>query len=329
MSAIIVKRVAVTLISLLIISALSFALMELAPGDALTRYAENPRITRADREKIAVNLGLDKPAYVRYVLWLKHIVRGDMGISFMTGRPVSEEILSRLPATLKLMGFSLFISLAVAVALGVYSATHKNTFVDHLISFSSFLGISIPSFWFGLLMIYIFALWLRILPAGGYSTPWFDSSVYPLLIRPFVTLWSQLRYILMPAAVLSLANIAAWSRYVRSAVWDELQLDYIRTARAKGLPEKQVIYRHALRNALTPMVTLIGLELPQLFAGAVVTEHIFAWPGMGRLFITALDNRDYQVLMGIIMITAILVILGNYFVNILYVRLDPRVRYNG
>ena len=320
----IVRRVAVTLLSLLIISALSFALMELAPGDALTRYAENPRITRADREKIAVNLGLDKSAFVRYVLWLKQIVRGDMGLSYMTGRPVSKEILSRLPATLKLMGFSLILSLAVAVPLGVYSATHKNTLADHVLSFCSFMGISIPSFWFGLLLIYIFALWLRVLPAGGYSTPWLDPTVYPALTRPFVILWDQLRYILLPASVLSLANIAGWSRYVRSAVWDQLQQDYIRTARAKGLPEKQVLYKHALRNALTPMVTLIGLELPQLFAGAVVTEYIFAWPGMGRLFITALQNRDYQVLMGIIMITAVLVILGNYLANILYVRLDRK-----
>ncbi len=329
MRTIIIRQVSVALISLLVISALSFLLMELAPGDAMSRYAENPRITRADRDVIAANLGLDRPAHVRYFLWLTFFVRGDMGISFMTGRPVLEEILSRMPATMKLMGLSLFISIFASVSLGVYSATHKNSFADNFISFCSFIGISAPSFWLGLLMIYVFAYRLNFLPAGGYSTPWFDYSAYSTFARTYLALGEQIRYILMPATVLCISNVAIWSRYVRSAVWEELQKSYITTARAKGLSEKQIIYSHALRNALTPMITMIGLELPRIFAGSIVTEHIFAWPGMGRLFITASHNRDYQVLMGIIMVTAVLVILGNLFANILYIRLNPRVRHDG
>lgn len=324
-----VNRIAISLLSLLVISVLSFALMELAPGSPTARFAENPKISKADRERIAIRFGLDKPVHIRYVIWLKNMAQGDLGHSYMTGRPVLTEILERLPATLKLMSFSFLISVAIAIPLGIYSATHRYSFIDNFVTLGSFFGLSMPSFWFGLLLIYVFSLWLGVLPAGGQVTPWFDPSSYSPLVRPFAIAWEYGRYLIMPALVLSLSNMASWSRYMRSSMLDVINQNYIRTARAKGVPERAVIYKHALRNALTPIITIVGLDLPSFFAGAIITERIFAWPGMGRLFIESLGNRDYQVLMGITMITAVLVLLGNLLADILYALIDPRVKYEG
>ncbi|MBT9167952.1 MAG: Dipeptide transport system permease protein DppB [Syntrophomonadaceae bacterium] len=323
------RRFATLLFSLFVISLLSFTLIEVSPGGAMARYVDNPKISQADRARIAERFGLDKPAPVRYFIWLRNTAQGDLGTSFMTGRPVLTEILERLPATLKLMTVSFFISIIVAIPIGIYSATNRHSLVDNLATACSFLGLSLPSFWFGLLMIYLFAIRLGWLPAGGMITPWFDPAAYPLLIRPFVIFWEHTRYLLMPAVVLSLSNVGYWSRYMRSSMLDVISQNYIRTARANGIPERKVIYKHALRNALTPLVTLMGLELPSFFAGAVLTEQIFAWPGMGRLFISAAGNRDYQVLMGITMITAVLVLLGNLLADLLYSFLNPRVNYEG
>jgi peptide/nickel transport system permease protein len=303
--------------------------MELAPGSPMSRYAENPKISRADRERIAQRFGLDKPAHIRYFLWLKNAAQGELGTSFMTGRPVSREILDRLPATLKLMFVSFLLSVLIAIPTGIYSATHRYSSVDNSLTFGSFFGLSIPTFWFGLLMIYCFSIWLKWLPAGGQITPWFNPNIYSPMVRPFAVLWENTRYLLMPAIVLSLVNTAGWSRYMRSSMLDVINQNYIRTARAKGLPEKKVIYKHALRNALTPIITIMGLDLPGFFAGALITEQVFAWPGMGRLFITAVTNRDYSILMGITMITAVLVLLGNLLADILYSLMDPRVKYEG
>ncbi len=323
----IARRFLVSLFSLLVISVLSFALMQLAPGGPMAMYAENPKITYADRMRIAQQLGLDKPAHVRYVIWLKNTVRGDLGLSYATGRPVAREITDRLPATLKLMAASFLISISIAIPIGIYSATHRYSLFDNVVTFFSFLGISMPAFWFGLLMLYVFSIWLGVLPGGGQSTPWFDPLAFKPMVRPFAVLWEHLKYMIMPAVVLGLMNTAKWSRYMRSSMLEVISQNYIRTARAKGVPERRVIYRHALRNAMTPIVTIMGLDLPSFFAGAVVTETIFAWPGIGRLFITSVGNRDYQVLMGIVIITAVLVLLGNFLADILYTVLDPRVKY--
>lgn len=323
------KRFVISLLSLFIISIISFSLMQLAPGGPMAIYAENPKISQADRERIKIRMGLDKPAHIQYICWMRALLHGDLGTSYKTGRPVAREILDRLPATLKLMFVSFLISIGIAIPIGIYSATHRYSTIDQVVTFGSFFGISLPVFWFGLLMIYIFALWSKLLPAGSYLTPWFDASLYPWYTRPFAVFWEHFRYMVMPALVLSLMNTASWSRYMRSSMLDVVNQDYIRTARAKGVPEKQVIYKHALRNALTPIITIMGLDLPYFFGGAVVTETIFAWPGMGRLFIISVNNRDYQVLMGITMITAVLVLLGNFLADILYAVLDPRVKYEG
>lgn len=322
----VLKRLLLAVVALLIVSVISFSLMELVPGGPTAAYADNPKISQVARERIIEQMGLDRPAPERYFLWLKNITQGSMGDSYSTGRPVTTEILVRIPATLKLMVFSFLISLTIAIPLGVYSATHRYSFIDHLVTFGSFLGLSIPAFWFGLLLIYLFSVWFGLLPAGGYSTPWFNPEVYPLLVRPFVILSENLKYMIMPALVLSLMNMANWSRFVRSSVLEVINENYILTARAKGLPERVVLYKHALRNALTPIITIIGLDLPFFFAGAAVTETIFAWPGMGRLFITSVFHRDYPVLMGVTMVTAFLVLLGSFLADTLYSYLDPRVR---
>jgi|CZCB01.1.fsa_nt_gi peptide/nickel transport system permease protein len=322
-------RLVFSVLTLLIVSILSFMIIEFAPGSPISRYADNPKITSADRERIIRHLGLDKPTSVRYFIWLKNVLRGDFGLSYMTGRPVLTEILARLPATLKLMLFSFFISVAFAIPIGIYAAMRRNSLPDVLISFISYLGISLPSFWLGLLLIYIFAVKLQLLPAGGQLTPWFDSSAFPLPVRPAAVFWEHLRHLLLPAATLSFGNIARWCQYLRSSLLETINENYIRTARAKGLNSRTVVYKHALRNAITPLITVIGLNMPAFFAGAVITEQIFSWPGMGQLFITAVFARDYQVIMGITIITAAMVLLGNFLSDILYAVFDPRVEYRG
>lgn len=324
-----IKRLVTFLLSLFVVSLLSFALLEFSPGGPMARYVENPKMSQADRARIAERFGLDKPASVRYFIWLRNTAQGDLGTSFMTGRPVLTEILERLPATFKLMSVSFFMTIIIAIPIGIYSATHRNSLLDRLGAIGCFLGFSLPAFWFGFLMIYVFSVWLSWLPAGGMTTPLFDPSGYPLMTRPFIILWEHIRYLLMPAIVLSLSNIAIWSRHMRSSMLDVINQNYIRTARAKGVSERKVIYKHAMRNALMPLVTLMGLDLPSFFTGAVITEQLFAWPGMGRLFISAAGNRDYQVLMGIVMITAGLVLLGNLLADLLYGFLDPRVKCEG
>ena len=323
------QRILISFLSLVLVSILSFGLMQLAPGGPMAVYAENPKITASDKERIKIKLGLDKPIQIRYTLWAGHILGGDLGLSYKTGRPVTTEITERLPATLTLMLFSFLISMAIAIPIGIYSATHRNSLPDYLATFGSFFGLSIPTFWFGLVMIFIFGLYFKLLPAGGYLTPWFSPMDYPLLIRPFAVIWEHFRYLIMPALILGLCNTASWSRYLRSSMLEVMNQDFIRTAKAKGLPNKTVIYKHALRNGLTPLITIIALDLPSFFGGAVVTETIFSWPGMGRLFITSFFSRDYPVIMGITMITAILVILANFIADILYSVLDPRVQYEG
>lgn len=321
------RHLAVSLLSLFIISLLSFALMELAPGSPMDRYAGNPRVSPADRARMAERFGLNEPAHRRYLLWLINIGGGDLGVSHVTGRPVMTEISERLPATLLLMGTALALSLFFSVFVGVYCAAYKNSIFDRLLTAGTLFGLSMPTFFLGLLMIYIFSVQLQILPAGGRMAPWFDPSLYPLPVRPLAAAVEAGRHLLMPAFVLSICQTSAWSRYMRSAMLSAMEQNYIRTARAKGVKQMTIVYRHALRNALIPLATMFGLELPALFAGAAITEHIFAWPGMGRLFISSIGSRDYQVILGITMITALLVLAGNLLADVIYRQLDPRIKY--
>ena len=297
------------------VSLILFAVLHLAPGSPLDLYANNPAVTPEALENIRVSLGLDRPLPEQYVRWFGSFLRGDWGYSIRTNNPAIEDALSRLPATLLLSGSAFLIALVIALPLGIVSAARRYTWVDHTVTLFSFLGISTPVFWLALMAQLLFSVQLGWLPSAGIASVG-DGSVA-----------DRLRHLVLPASVLSLAFVAGWSRYVRSSMIEVLNLDYVRTARAKGLRERIVTYRHALKNALIPVVTVIALDLAMLFSGAVITETVFAWPGLGRLFIESMNGRDYPVLLGLMMFGSFGLILVNLLTDLLYAFLDPRVRY--
>ena len=266
-------------------------------------------------ENIRVSLGLDRPLPEQYVRWVGAFMRGDWGYSIRTNNPAVEDALSRLPATLLLSGSAFVLALLIALPLGIVSAVRRYTWVDHTATLFSFLGISTPVFWLALMVQLLFSVQLGWLPSAGVSSVGDGSFI------------DRLQHLVLPASVLSLAFVAGWSRYVRSSMIEVLSLDYIRTARSKGLRETLVTYRHALKNALIPVVTVIALDLAVLFSGAVITETVFAWPGLGRLFIESMNGRDYPVLLGLMMFGSFGLIFINLLTDILYGFLDPRVRY--
>jgi peptide/nickel transport system permease protein len=309
------RRALQAAILLFLVSLVSYGIMNVAPGGPLAVYLHNPQVTPERIELLRHQLGLDRPWYLQYAAWLGGIVRGQWGYSYYTGRPVLQMIAERLPATLLLMLASFALAIALAFPLGLFAATHKYSWADNLLSFGSFFAWAMPTFWFGLMLQLVLAVQLRLLPVAGMHE---IGSTSPL---------DLLRHLVMPAAVLGLGSIASWSRYLRSSVLETLGQDYVRTARAKGLPRRRVLNRHVLRNSMIPIVTLMGLDLPALFSGAVITESIFGWPGMGRLFLAALNNRDYPLQMAGLMISASLLILGNLLADLTYAALDPRIRY--
>ena len=306
------------------ITVLSFGLINAVPGGPLARFELDPDIKPEDVARIRANMGLDEPLWRRYLIWTgladnsrgerSGLLQGDLGLSYIDQTLVSENIMTRLPNTLLLTGLALLLSLAVAIPLGVLSAVRRHSWVDNVVTLLSTAGTSIPSFWFGLMAILIFAVKLGWLPSGGMYT----------LGRPH-TAPDLLLHLILPVSVLSILNVAGWSRYVRGSMLEVLRQDYLRTARAKGLYERMVIVRHALRNALIPVVTLMGLSLPDLVAGSLVTETIFGWPGMGRLAYHAATKRDYPMVMGVLVISSVVVLLGNLLADMAYTVLDPRL----
>lgn len=309
------------LIPLLIgISLISFLVMHLAPGDPTAMFAD-PNVKPEELARIRANWGLDKPVYLQYFFWLANALRGDFGYSYSDYRPVIQVIFERLPATLLLTGVSFLITLLLAIPLGIFSAVKKNSFFDQATTFFSFLGMSIPAFWLALMLMLFFAPERGWLPSGGMYDPLLGET------NIFVRTLDVARHLILPSAVLVIGGLAGLSRYQRSSMLEVIREDYIRTARAKGLPERTVILKHALRNALLPIITILGLSLPDLFGGAFITETIFAWPGMGRLGVTAVFQRNYPVVMGVVMVSALLIILGNLLADIAYALIDPRIRY--
>ena len=315
MAVYIVRRAAQAVILLALVSCVSYAFMNVAPGGPLAVYLHNPQVTPSRIAVLRHQLGLDRPWYERYFVWVGALLRGQWGDSYYTGRPVISMIGERLPATLELMLSAFGLSIVLAFPLGTYAATHKYSWGDILLSFGSFFAWAMPTFWFGLMLQLAFAVHWRLLPVAGMHAIG-NTSVL-----------DRLRHLGLPAVVLGLGSIASWSRYLRSSLLDVLSQDYVRTARAKGLPRRRVLDRHVLRNSLIPIVTLMGLDLHVLFSGAVITESIFGWPGMGRLFLEALNNRDYPLQMAGLMISAALLIVGNLLADLAYVALDPRIRY--
>lgn len=310
-----IQRVLGAIPLLIGVSLIIFTILHLAPGDPLSVYAENPAVTQEALDHIRESFGLDRPLPEQYVRWFTSFIRGEWGYSMRTNNPAFSDALSRLPATVLLSGSAFVLALIIALPLGIVSAVKRYTWIDHTATFFSFLGISTPVFWLGLMAQLAFAVELRWLPSAGMSTVGDGSFL------------DQLRHLILPASVLSLAFVAGWSRYVRSSMIEVLDLDYVRTARAKGLREWAVVNRHALKNALIPVVTVVALDFAVLFSGAVITETIFAWPGLGRLFVESMTGRDYPVLLGLLMFGSFGLILINLVTDLLYASLDPRVRY--
>jgi peptide/nickel transport system permease protein len=310
-----IRRVLITFPIMLGITVLSYLIMSLTPGDPVQMQI-SPTMTQADIEIKRAAFGLDRPAYVRYFAWLNEMLHGNLGYSFSSGVPVTKRIGERLIPTLTLTLTALICSYIIAVPVGMIAATRRYTWMDYVATLFAFLGISLPTFFLGLAGIYVFALRFRVLPVGGTMTLGSEGGILDLL-----------HHLILPAGVLAVAGAGALTRYVRSSVLEVLGQDYVRTARAKGVSEPVVHRRHALRNALIPVVTLAGLQIPALLAGAVITEQVFEWPGMGRLTIEAINQRDYPVLMGITIITAVLVAVGNLLADVTYSLVDPRIRY--
>jgi peptide/nickel transport system permease protein len=300
---------------LLAISLLLFAVVHLAPGGPLDVYAENPSVTPEALAQIRVAYGLDQPLPVQYLAWAGSMLRGQWGYSIRTGRPVTMEITERLPATLLLGGTALALSAALALPIGILTAARRGSALDHVLTFLAFTGISIPVFWLALMMQLVFSIKWGVLPAAGYET--IGASGFA----------DRLAHLAMPALVLSLATVASWSRFLRSSMVDALKQDYIRTAFAKGHSFAGVLIHHALRNALIPVVTIISLDLASVISGAVITETVFAWPGIGQLFVESMDNRDYPVLMGLMMLGSVSLVLANLGADLIYAAIDPRIRY--
>ncbi len=297
------------------ISFLAFVLLRLAPGGPVAIYAQNPTMGEADLRRIEHSLGLDQPIPIQYLKWASGMARGDMGYSYRTGLPVTEVIRARVPATVQLMGTAYLIAIMLGVSIGILSALKRYSLFDYLATTGAMVGLSIPTFWFGLMVIIFFAARLHWIPSGGVST----------LGAPF-SIQDRLRHLIGPAAVLGLSMTATWSRYTRSSVLEVIGQDYIRTAKAKGLRSRTVLVRHTLKNAMIPLVTLMGLEFRGLFSGALITEAVFSWPGIGRLYVDSLDNQDYSVILGLLLVTAVTVVIGSLLADILYAVVDPRIR---
>ncbi|MDD4857151.1 MAG: ABC transporter permease [Candidatus Krumholzibacteria bacterium] len=319
MRAYVARRLARTLPLVILISIVTFALLHLAPGGPVGLYADDARMSESDLARIRTNLGLDEPLPVQYMLWFKRAFLGfDFGASYATGQPVSQMIMDRLPATLELMGTAFVLAVVLGISIGIASALRRGRFLDQLFSVISAFGLSMPVFWLGIIAIYVFSLKLGLFPSGGRVTLGAPSGFM-----------DHARHLVLPASVLSVGFLASWSSYTRSQFIGAIQRDFVRTARAKGLSESAVIWKHALRNAALPILTAIVIQIPTLFTGAVITETVFSWPGMGRLFYEGLERHDYPRVLGVVVIFSFLIILFNLLGDFLCAAIDPRISLAG
>lgn len=317
MAVFVVRRLLLAIPTLIGVTLLTFLLIHIAPGGPVAALA-GEKATPAQIVALTHQLGLDRPLWVQYAAWLGALLHGDLGFSYNLQQPVTALIAQRLPQTLLLMGCAMALSIVIALPLGVYQAHRSGTAFDRTASVAVFMAWSMPTFWFGTLLIAIFAVTLRWAPVGGLQT--IDTQTFDIP--------SRFAHLVLPVLTLAIVSLAGWSRYVRGSVVEALREDYVRTAVAKGLPTRVVLYRHALRNALLPFITLLGASLPALFGGAIITEQIFAYPGMGQLFWQSAVNRDYATLLGMTVFSAVLVVAGNLLADVLYGVVDPRVRYD-
>jgi peptide/nickel transport system permease protein len=313
----ILRRLLIAIPTLLAITFVVFAILSLAPTDPLSQFGADPRVPPEVRERIRDALGLNDPWPIRYVKWLTSLFRGDFGVSFMSHSSVSDLILQRLPNTLAVVGVAYFLGVLIGVPAGMLSAVKRYSLFDYAATFLAFVGFSLPTFFVGIILIIVFSIQRHWLPFI------YDST---LQVTDLVSLGDQLRQSIMPITVLSLANAAVIVRYTRNEMLEQLPLDYVRTARSKGLRESLVVTSHVLRNGLIPVVTLVALGIPTIFGGAIVTEQIFRVPGIGELLVTAIGNGDTPVVTAVLFIFAVLVVLFNLVADVLYTVLDPRLR---
>src|SRR5215208_3617626 len=314
------RRLIVSVPVLFGITLVTYVIVNMAPGDPVSALINPEQISALgpgwlEEQKHA--LGLDRPLPIRYVYWLKEVAQGNLGFSYTDRQPIADKIVHRLWPTLKLMLTVQLLALAIAVPIGVLSAVRQYSWLDYLATIFGFTTISIPAFFLGLAAIYVFAVKLRWLPTAGMATVGQPPS-----------LLDSLKHLILPAAVLGLGQAAPLIRYTRSSMLETIRQDYVRVARAKGLPEGSVITRHALRNALIPLVTVVALTLPQLLGGAVIIEQVFSWPGMGTLAIKAVRGRDYPTIMAINLLGAVLVLVSSLIADVIYAWVDPRISYS-
>jgi peptide/nickel transport system permease protein len=331
----IIRRLIQAVPVLFVVSILVFTMIQVAPNNPLSVYQNNPNISPEDLRRLEEEYGFNDPIHVKYIKWVSQTLRGNWGESFVTHRPVLTEIGERLPNTLYLSLIAFALALVIAIPIGIISAIRQYSLFDHIVTTIAFMGQSVPIFWFGLILIIVFSVNLQnpfagtslfphpaplpMFPGGGMTTLG-EMPPEPLVDR----LW----HLVLPVSMLAVFQLAQHVRYMRAGMLEVLKMDYIRTAYAKGLKERAVVYKHAFKNAALPLVTIIALEIPALFNGALFTETIFSWPGMGRLFFNSAERGDYTVLMGILMISATLIIFFNLVADITYAFLDPRIRFD-
>jgi len=309
----ILRRLLLFIPALIGVTILTSSLIYLSPGDP-ARLMLGPQARTEAIVQLREEMGLDRPFYLRYLDWMGKVFRGNLGRSLQRNEGVADMIMARVPATLQLAFFALIIALLIAIPTGVFSALHPNSLFDNVARFFAVFWISMPSFWLGLVLLLLFSLRLDWLPISGQGGPIWTAT--------------GMLHIILPAFALGARRVAILTRLIRSRMMEILQEDYIRTARSKGLSERIVVYRHAFRNVLIPVVTVLGLQIPWLFSGSVIIEKVFAWPGMGRMLIDAVFKRDYPVVQGSILVFGILVMLINLAVDLTYAYIDPRIKYD-
>jgi peptide/nickel transport system permease protein len=308
------RRLLQSLLLLALVSVIAFAILHLAPGGPLSQFLATGNLGQEDVDRLMEQYGLNRPLPVQYLDWAGNLLQGDWGRSYRDDLPVLAKIGRHIAPTLELMISSTLLAMFLGGLIGILGAVRRYSFFDHLATVGAMVALSIPTFWFGLAVIYVFSVNLGWLPAGNRETIGDGSFI------------DRLQHLVLPCIVLALVSTAVWSRYMRSSMLDVVNQDYIRTAKSKGVPPMRILVHHALRNALLPMITITGLHVSTLLSGALVTETVFTWPGMGRLFLDSVSNRDYPVVMGMLMFTACMVLLGSLLADLLYSVADPRIK---
>jgi len=316
----IIRRLLQAIPLLFLLSVFMFTLIHLLPGGP-DQVLFNPHLSAAGKANLRAHFGLDDPVPIQYLKWLSRALTGDFGFSFATNLPVSFILSQRFPATLELFGTAFALALVLAIVLGVVSGVRQGTLTDYSLTIISYFGIAMPAFLVGLFLQFIFGVWLHVLPTSGTETLGYTLS-------PVDTFVDRLEHLIMPMIALATLSIAGWSRYMRSSMIEVVKQDYMRTARAKGVGTVALLARHAVRNAVIPLITVVALDFGAVAGGATITEGVFAWPGMGRLFFDSLQVRDYPVLLAILLLGGFFVVMFNLIADVLYAVMDPRIRYS-